>query len=314
LIRIIEHDPNTLINTVTSNAYAQYVDDGSNIKFAADMIYCPSNDKIYAHCVQFDTQALLKIDPQTMLVESLINVGTGKTGSLCYSAINDKIYLGIKPDISPFGAGTIYQIDPQTDVATIISPGGSVRPIRKLVYSPARNAIYVLTEIESFIFDPLNNTRIETLGIFNAFDGGYCPFNSAVLYANEERVFSMQGSLTRGVVNALLNPDSLRAGATASGDICNVTIAKPTGSFFSSYTYEGLNVQVNNATSNETASLIIGVRDASNIQLGDTASTWNTSTGSHVRSIYTKDNAGVAKWNATQFNAVQFYMEAGPEV
>jgi hypothetical protein len=315
LIRFIEHDPSTLVTTVTSNAYATFNENNTNnLNFQADLVYCPSNEKIYAFCQRFDSSALIKIDPQTMLVESYINVGTNKTGSLCYSTINDKIYLGLKPDVSPFGSGTIYQIDPQTDVATSISIAGGIRPVRKMVYSPARNAIYVLTEVESFIFDPLTNTRIETLAIFNAFDGGYCHANAAVLYANEEKVFSMQGSLSRGVVNALLNPDSLRAGATASGDICNITIAKPTGSFFSGFTYEGLNVQVNNATSNNTASLIIGVRDSNtNIQLGTTASTWNTSTGSHVRSIYTKENSGSAKWTSAEFNAIQFYMEAGPE-
>jgi hypothetical protein len=314
LIRIIEHDPATLVTSITTNAYSTFTENDPNkLNFQADMVYCPSTDKIYAFCQKFDGQSLLRINPETMLVEQYINVGTALTGSLCYSTINDKIYLGVQPTVSPFGSGNyIYQIDPQNDsIATNISL--STRPIRKMVYSPARNAIYVLTEIESFIFDPLTNTRLETLPIYNAFDGGYCPYNAAVLYANEERVFSMQGSLSRGVINALLNPDSLRAGATASGDICNITIAKPTGSYFNSFTYEGLNIQVNNATSNNTASLIIGVRDGTNIQLGTTASTWNTSTGSHVRSIYTKSNSGSAKWTPTEFNAVEFYMEAGPE-
>jgi hypothetical protein len=64
-----------------------------------------------------------------------------------------------------------------------------------------------------------------------------------------------------------------------------------------------------------TASLLLGVRDNGvNIPLSSSVTTWGNSQQTTVRSIFSSQNSGSAKWSEAQFRNVQFYMEAGPEL
>lgn len=318
----------------------------------ATMVWNQSDQTIYAFCQKFNTDSynswlIRSIEPESLTInknkapriEDTFGLSNTASCDMVYSDINNTMYFTLWT--TTYGTSNIYGIDLTSRVGNIVFPNGIGSTIKKLVYTPARNAIFALGEVESFAFDPvksrvgqdiykqygatssqwitysesgslLSGSIIEAVPLFNINEAVYSPKNSAIIACSDRKIYSLKGSMESSVVNALLSPDSLKAGATASGDICTLKIAKPTGSFTEQYQYEGFNIRIDNASSLATASLKVGIREANvNYTLGDAVVTWANSTGSHVRSVFTPHNSGSSKWSASQFEAVQFYMEAG---
>jgi hypothetical protein len=325
------------------------------------VIWNPTDQTIYAWSNRFEGEGfssynIRAIDPisltikknkaitlndTTVLGTNSSNEGDPWCASLCLCDITNTIYMSLYKDIAVYNPSWIYQVDLASRTGSLLFPQGIGTRIKKLIYSPARNAVYSLGEIDSFVFDPIkanytnglrhtygdNSTEwtdvavngpllsgsiIESVPLYNIQDGVYLPKNSAIVAASYEKVYRLMGAMESSVVNALMNPDSLKAGATASGDICTLKIAKPTGSFTDKYRYEGFNIRVDNASSMVTASLLIGIREENvNTALGDPIVTWGNSTGSHIRSVFTRYDENQTKWTRDQFGNIQFYMEAG---
>lgn len=330
------------------------------LKPKSSMIWNPTDSTLYAWSTQFSGEAyssnqLRSIEPESLTIKknkAIYLLETGSLGSpttdpqlgvdLVHCNINNTIYMATSR--GTYDTTQIYRVDLTTRTGSLLFPFGIGNTVRKLVYSPARNAIFALGEVESFVFDPIkanyaNDVRfqygvtssqwldlcengpllsgsiIEGVPLFNIQDGVYVPKNSAVVAASYEKVYRLMGSMESSVINSLLSPDSLKAGATASGDICTLKIAKPTGSFTSTYKYEGFNIRIDNASSMNSASLLMGIRENGvNTALGAPVTTWANSTGSHIRSVFTRYNQGNQKWSGSQFDTVQFYMEAGNEL
>lgn len=323
-------------------------------KPSAKLIWNPYDQTIYAWCSKFsydtyNSYYLRSIEPDSLLVKQKKSVFfqnyndlssiTNPTADLVFCDINNSIYISLWNSL--YGGSQVFSVDLTTRTGSIVFPKGVGTAVKRLVYSPARNAIYSFGELESFIFDPIKATYvqsvynqfgtssanwlslaesgsllsgsiIEQLPLYNINDAVYSPKNSAIIATSDTKVYSLKGSLESSVINALLNSDSLKAGATASGDICTIKIAKPTGSFTSQYNYEGFNIRIDNASSLTTSSLLMGIRENGvNVPLGSPIITWANSTGSSVRSVFTSQNSGSTKWSGSQFETIQFYMQAG---
>ena len=310
-------------------------DDGYIIVFPTGKIFYNEIDKkayIYANII---SGRMIVIDPTTLFYvnplapqNGLFWVGgsgpTNGTSSMCVSDINNHMFIASYTEGSTTGDIWCVNLSSKTGskVIAVNEPASSSFTTR-ISYVPGRNAILAVGDAVSYLFNPITagtgaktGSIIEFLPqIFNANDSVYCPKNSAIIVAASDAVYNFQGSLATSVINALMNNDTLKAGATASGDICTIAIAKPTGSFTSGYTYEGMNVRVDNASSLATASLLLGVRDNGvNIPLSSSITTWGNAQQTAVRSIFSSQNSGSAKWSEAQFRDVQFYMEAGPEL
>ncbi len=332
------------------------------VKPDTKMIWNPSDQNLLAWCPKFTGEGygsyyLRSIEPESLIIkknksisfidsgslitrqtdENSIPDGLTPKSDLVYCDINNSAYMALYT--STYGTSSLYRIDLTSRTGSVVFPKNVGSMIRRLEYSPSRNAVFCLGEVESYMFDPIKETAnealyrqygtgglwatvcesgsllsgsiIEPIPLFNVKDSVYSPKNAAIVSVSDKKVYSLKGSMESSVVNALLSPDSLKAGATASGDICTLKVAKPTGSFTNLYQYEGFNIRVDNASSLETASLLMGIREAGvNYALGTPVVTWPNSSGSHVRSVFTPHNAGSTKWSASQFEAVQFYMEA----
>jgi hypothetical protein len=323
------------------------------------MIWNPNDQTLYAWCSRFNSDQyssffVRSIEPDSLTIKKAKSIrmedtevlndqlasGSGEVSvDLCYCNINNSIYMTSYQGI--YDSSQIFIVDLASRTGSLLYPNGIGSLIRKLVYTPAKNAIYALGEIDSFVFDPINanyahgigkqygftssqwldiaengpllsGSILESVPLYNIQAGVYVPKNSSIIAASYEKVYRLMGSMESSVVNALISPDSLKAGATASGDVCTLKIAKPTGSFTSQYRYEGFNIRIDNASSLATASMKMGIREAGvNVALGAPIITWANSTGSHVRSVFTSHNSGSSKWSGSQFDGIQFYMEAG---
>lgn len=320
----------------------------------ASMIWNQYDQTLFAWCPKFSGEEysavqFRSIEPTSLVIKKqkaplmldvsgLYASNPDVTADMVYSDINNSVYVSLWTGV--YASSNVYSIDMATKTGSIVFPRSIGTAIKRVEYSPARNAIFCLGEVESFMFDPIKATTvqsayreygitssqwltlaesgsllsgsiIETVPLFNVNDSVYSPKNSTIISVTDKKVYNLKGSMESSVVNALMSPDSLKAGATASGDICTLKIAKPTGSFTSQYQYEGFNIRVDNASSLATASLLIGVRENNtDIALGTPIITWANSTGSHVRSVFSVKNQGTTKWSASQFEQVQFYMEA----
>lgn len=340
--------------STTLSAIRYHVFDNNHV---LDSKYRPALDVIYNHIDNriwlYNSQAtenkytgkLRIINPYSLIAEDSIFISGSTKPNLASSSFcicDSTNTLLLSNYAGQYNANnTLFAVDLTTRTGSIVWDKNVCTPLKKLVYSPARNAVYAFGDVESFLFDPhkmkfywdnLNNSNktsswfkeeyysssyftsgsiIEQLPIYNAVDACYSPKNAAIIVASYDKIFNIQGSLKNSVVNALLNPDSLKAGASGSGDICTIKLAKPSGSFTDDFRYEGINISVSNATSLETSSLTIGIRDSgSNVGVGSNIVTWGNSAGTHVRSVFSKQNSGSAKWSTSEFENVQFYLRA----
>jgi len=334
--RVVSH--NLRDNSFSLGTYSyqtQYIIAGvsNTVRPSGKIFYNEVDKKVYIY--HSEASGLLVIDPTTLFYVNPLNPlngifwvgGSGPeyaTSSFCLSDINNHLYIASYNSLAYDGDIWQISLDTRTGSRVIAVDQPTVGTYaNRISYIPGRSAILATGQAISYLFNPISagfgsgtGSIIEFLPqIFNANDSVYCPKNAAIVIAASDAVYNFQGSLQSSVVNALMNNDTLKAGATASGDICTIAIAKPTGSFTSNYTYEGMNVRVDNASSLATASLLLGVRDNGiNIPLSSSITTWGNSQQSTVRSIFTSQNSGSAKWTEAQFKNVQFYMEAGPEL
>lgn len=286
-------------------------------------VYCSGLSSTYS-AILGQGNNLIPINPSTLFFPPYYSFNwptspTRGTASFTLSDINNSMYMAVY-DYSAGSSGEIWKLDMNTmSGSTEIAAGvpyANTYPV-DIEYSAARNAIYAVGDAVSYLFNPLK-TGLASIAeylpqIFNAKDVVCGPQNASIFIAADDGIYNNMGTLRSSVTNALLSPDSLKAGATASGDICTLQIAKPSGSFTSAFTYEGINVRIDNASSLNTASLKLGVRDGStNLQIGSDVTTWGNSQTSAIRSVFSFQNSGSAKWTEAQFRNLQFYMEAGP--
>jgi hypothetical protein len=299
------------------------------IKPSGKIFYNYLDKKAYVYMDQL-TGKMVVIDPSTLFYSTNNTVFWGSsaptlaTASFCTCEINNSLFVSSYTYTSQ--VGEIHQVNLNNKTGSkVISqnqPFAGTHTTR-VSYAPGRNAIIATGDAVSYMINPFEAAAGRTTDsimeylpqIFNAKDSIYCPKNAAILIASYDAVYNFQGSMEAGVVNALMNLDTLKAGATASGDICTIQIAKPSGSFADGFTYEGMNVRIDNASSLNTASLRLGARDGGvNIPISSSVITWANSQQTAVRSIFTRQNSGSAKWTADEFKNLQFYMEAGPEL
>ena len=302
----------------------------------SNIFYSYLDKKVYMFS-SYLTPNLMVLDPSTLFIATQNSVywqgGNSPvlpTSSFTTCEINNSLFISSYDYQQQIG--DIHQIDLNTRTGSRVINGHSpsYQPsgflgayTTNLAYVTGRSAVIAVGNVVSYLINPFEahagkttQSIIEYIPqIYNAADAIYCPRNAAIIISGTDAVYNFQGALQASVVNALMNLDTLKAGATASGDVCTIQIAKPSGSFTSGFTYEGMNVRVDNASSLTTASLILGARDGgNNLQLSSSVVTWGNSQQTAVRSIFSYQNAGTAKWTADQFKNLQFYMQAGPEV
>lgn len=158
---VVNPDTNTLESTINVGS-ANYF-----------MTYCPSNKMVYV--VDADFNRIFAVDPVlNTAVASIDTVKGADPFHIIYAHGPDLLY------VADFG-GTLHVIDPKTNtLATDIT----ITPdIRRIVYSPATNKVYVsgFSGNRVFVVDCNVNQVVKEIIVGQTpFEGVYCPDNESV--------------------------------------------------------------------------------------------------------------------------------------